>query len=150
MNYIDGFVAAVPNANLDAYKKHATDASVLFKEHGALSVVGGFAVNEDQAGMHEIECLLGQRLVGDVVSAHVQRGIAQRFQEARIQIGGHDPAARARAYVLAACPQCLPRDRARAGRVGRCSEAGQWPDRARRIACRRGGALARAAQSVPT
>jgi uncharacterized protein YbaA (DUF1428 family) len=39
MNYIDGFVAAVPNANLDAYKKHATDASVLFKEHGALSVV---------------------------------------------------------------------------------------------------------------
>jgi uncharacterized protein YbaA (DUF1428 family) len=39
MNYIDGFVAAVPTANRDAYKKHATEAAVVFKEHGALGVV---------------------------------------------------------------------------------------------------------------
>ena len=39
MNYIDGFVAAVPTANRDAYRKHATQAAAVFKEHGALGVV---------------------------------------------------------------------------------------------------------------
>jgi uncharacterized protein YbaA (DUF1428 family) len=39
MNYIDGFVAAVPNANREAYRKHATGAAAVFKEHGALQVV---------------------------------------------------------------------------------------------------------------
>jgi uncharacterized protein YbaA (DUF1428 family) len=29
MSYIDGFVAAVPNANRDAYKKHAEQAAVV-------------------------------------------------------------------------------------------------------------------------
>lgn len=39
MPYIDGFVAAVPTANRDAFRKHAKKAAVLFKEHGALKVV---------------------------------------------------------------------------------------------------------------
>ncbi len=39
MNYVDGFVAAVPTANRDAYIAHAEKAAVLFKEFGALSVV---------------------------------------------------------------------------------------------------------------
>jgi uncharacterized protein YbaA (DUF1428 family) len=39
MSYIDGFVAAVPTANRDAYKKHAEQAAVIFKEYGALKVV---------------------------------------------------------------------------------------------------------------
>jgi len=39
MPYIDGFVAAVPTANRAAYKKHAEDAAVVFKEHGALKLV---------------------------------------------------------------------------------------------------------------
>jgi len=39
MNYIDGFVAAVPAANRDAYLKHARDAAVVFKDHGALKCV---------------------------------------------------------------------------------------------------------------
>src|SRR5215472_7679254 len=39
MSYIDGFVAAVPTANRDAYKKHAERAAVIFKEYGALKVV---------------------------------------------------------------------------------------------------------------
>ncbi len=39
MNYLDGFVAAVPAANKEAYLKHAADAAVVFKEYGALSVV---------------------------------------------------------------------------------------------------------------
>ena len=35
MTYIDGFVAAVPKANKEAYRKHAADASGMFKEFGA-------------------------------------------------------------------------------------------------------------------
>ena len=39
MTYIDGFVAAVPTANRDAYRKHAEMAVPVFKEHGALKMV---------------------------------------------------------------------------------------------------------------
>src|SRR6478609_1592644 len=39
MSYIDGFVAAVPTANREIYKKHAEAAAVVFKEHGALGLV---------------------------------------------------------------------------------------------------------------
>jgi uncharacterized protein YbaA (DUF1428 family) len=39
MAYVDGFIAAVPTANKEAFRKHAADAAPLFKEHGALSVV---------------------------------------------------------------------------------------------------------------
>lgn len=38
MEYIDGFVAAVPNAKKDAYLKMAREAAVVFKDHGALRV----------------------------------------------------------------------------------------------------------------
>jgi uncharacterized protein YbaA (DUF1428 family) len=39
MSYIDGFVAAVPTANREAYRKHAEAGALVFKEHGALKVV---------------------------------------------------------------------------------------------------------------
>jgi uncharacterized protein YbaA (DUF1428 family) len=39
MAYVDGFVAAVPTANREIYKKHAEAAAVVFKEHGALKLV---------------------------------------------------------------------------------------------------------------
>jgi uncharacterized protein YbaA (DUF1428 family) len=39
MPYVDGFVAAVPTANRDAYRKHAEAAARVFKEHGAQRVV---------------------------------------------------------------------------------------------------------------
>lgn len=39
MAYVDGFVLAVPKANRDVYKRHAEEAAVLFKEHGALQLV---------------------------------------------------------------------------------------------------------------
>jgi uncharacterized protein YbaA (DUF1428 family) len=39
MNYVDGFVIAVPNAKREAYRQLAQDASAVFKDHGALSVV---------------------------------------------------------------------------------------------------------------
>lgn len=39
MPYVDGFVAAVPTANREKYRKHAEFAAKVFKEHGALKVV---------------------------------------------------------------------------------------------------------------
>lgn len=39
MNYVDGFVAAVPTANREAYRQHAEKAVSMFKENGALKVV---------------------------------------------------------------------------------------------------------------
>ena len=39
MTYTDGFMAAVPTANKEAFRKHAEEAAVVFKEYGALSVV---------------------------------------------------------------------------------------------------------------
>jgi uncharacterized protein YbaA (DUF1428 family) len=39
MSYVDGFVAAVPAANKEAYRKHAAEAAPLFKEFGATRMV---------------------------------------------------------------------------------------------------------------
>jgi uncharacterized protein YbaA (DUF1428 family) len=39
MSYVDGFVAAVPAANREKYRKHAEVGAIVFKEHGALKVV---------------------------------------------------------------------------------------------------------------
>lgn len=39
MSYVDGFILAVPRANLDEYKRQATLASTVWLEHGALSYV---------------------------------------------------------------------------------------------------------------
>lgn len=39
MNYVDGFVAAVPTANRERFRKHAQDAAAVFREHGALKVI---------------------------------------------------------------------------------------------------------------
>jgi uncharacterized protein YbaA (DUF1428 family) len=42
MSYIDGFLCPVPTANKDAYHAFAAAAAVVFKDHGALSVVEGW------------------------------------------------------------------------------------------------------------
>ena len=39
MSYIDGFLAAVPDANKDAYLEHARIAADIFKEFGAERIV---------------------------------------------------------------------------------------------------------------
>ena len=39
MAYVDGFVLAIPTANRDVYRRHAEEAAVMFKEHGALQLV---------------------------------------------------------------------------------------------------------------
>lgn len=39
MNYVDGFVAAVPTANKETYRRHAADAGAVCQEYGALQFV---------------------------------------------------------------------------------------------------------------
>jgi len=39
MEYIDGFIAAVPNDNREKYIQHAKDATHVFKEYGATRIV---------------------------------------------------------------------------------------------------------------
>ncbi|WP_454781764.1 DUF1428 domain-containing protein [Legionella sp. WA2022007384] len=39
MNYVDGFVVAVPKANKEQYIAQATKAGRVFKEHGALRLI---------------------------------------------------------------------------------------------------------------
>ncbi|MEL6921204.1 MAG: DUF1428 domain-containing protein [Pseudomonadota bacterium] len=39
MTYVNGFVAAVPKANRQAFIDHAAAAAVVFKEYGAISIV---------------------------------------------------------------------------------------------------------------
>lgn len=39
MNYVDGFVVAVPTKNRELYREHASVAAKVFKEYGALNVV---------------------------------------------------------------------------------------------------------------
>ena len=39
MEYVDGFVLAVPTANLEVYRRHAEEGAVVCREHGALRMV---------------------------------------------------------------------------------------------------------------
>jgi len=39
MSYVDGFVVAVPKANIEAYKEMARKSGDVWKEHGALAYV---------------------------------------------------------------------------------------------------------------
>ena len=39
MSYVDGFVIAVPKAEKEAYLKLAEESAIIFKDHGAVSVV---------------------------------------------------------------------------------------------------------------
>jgi uncharacterized protein YbaA (DUF1428 family) len=39
MSYVDGFIAAVPNANREKFRQHAEDMGKLFREKGALKIM---------------------------------------------------------------------------------------------------------------
>lgn len=45
MHYVDGFVAAVPTANRDAYKKYSEGFAAIFKEAGVLHYVETWGVD---------------------------------------------------------------------------------------------------------
>ncbi len=42
-HYIDGFLAAVPTAQREAYHQHAAEAARVFRKHGALEIIEAWA-----------------------------------------------------------------------------------------------------------
>jgi uncharacterized protein YbaA (DUF1428 family) len=76
MNYIDGFIVAVPTASRDTYLAHARAAAQVFKEHGALNVVECWGDDVPEALRRQAPDL--RRLRGDpgrlaAASAHDDR-----------------------------------------------------------------------------
>ena len=65
MAYVDGFVAAVPTANREIYKKHAEAAAVVFKEHGALKLVECWG---DEAAERDIRIVEAVTLFGSAAA----------------------------------------------------------------------------------
>jgi len=51
MSYVDGFVLPVPKKNLDSYRRLATQASEIWKEHGALEYRECVGEDLDTEGM---------------------------------------------------------------------------------------------------
>lgn len=45
MTYIDGFIIAVPKANLERYLEHARECIPIFKKYGALRLVENWGVD---------------------------------------------------------------------------------------------------------
>ena len=90
MSYVDGFVLAVPKANLEIYKQMATLAGQVWMEHGALSYVEAIADDVAQGETtsfpravlaKEVQsCLeLPQWLVGQVILRQQRPTIAQHL-----------------------------------------------------------------------
>ena len=52
MQYIDGFVAAVPTANREKYRQHAEAFAEVFKEYGAVRAVEAGATTSRPARQH--------------------------------------------------------------------------------------------------
>lgn len=51
MSYVDGFVAAVPNENKQAFLDHARVAAKVFKRHGATQVVENWGDDVPQGAL---------------------------------------------------------------------------------------------------
>jgi uncharacterized protein YbaA (DUF1428 family) len=51
MSYVDGFVLPVPKKNLDSYRRLATEASEIWKDHGALEYRECVGEDLDSEGM---------------------------------------------------------------------------------------------------
>ena len=51
MSYIDGFVAAVPTENKQKYIEHAKLSGVVFKDHGALSIIEAWGDDTPEGGV---------------------------------------------------------------------------------------------------
>ncbi len=72
MNYIDGFVAAVPVANKEAYLKHAADMAVILKEYGALKSVEAWGDDVPEGKLTSFTMAVNREVGEAVVFAWVE------------------------------------------------------------------------------
>ncbi len=61
MTHVDGSVAAVPTRNREAYRKHAAEAAEVFREHGALGLVGCRGDDAPDGGVASFPMAVGCR-----------------------------------------------------------------------------------------
>ena len=61
MTYVDGFVAAVPQANKAAYLDHVREAAALFKDHGAVRMVENWGDDVPKARSQTSTARCGRR-----------------------------------------------------------------------------------------
>ncbi len=85
MTYIDGFVAAVPTADREKFKKHADEAAAIFKEYGALSVVESWGDDVPE---------------GKITSFPAQSGLGQDDGRSPYEAGGESHAIRRQTHDL--------------------------------------------------
>ena len=99
--YVDGFVLPVPKSNLEAYKKMATVAAVVWKEHGALDYKECVLEDARIEGMVSFLDLAGVKEDETVVFAY----IVYPSREARDEVNAKvmaDP------RIQASCPERNP------------------------------------------
>ena len=93
MNYIDGFVVAVPTGQRDIYIQHARLAATVFKEHGALRVTECWGDDVPDGKLTSfpmaVKCQADETVVFSWIewpSREVRdRGMADVMQDARLQ-----------------------------------------------------------------
>jgi len=97
MNYIDGFVVAVPTANRDNYIRRAQSAAAVFRDHGALSVVECWGDDVPEGKLTSFP-LAVQRKEGETVvfswitwgsRAARDEGMRKSMQDPRLQPDGN-------------------------------------------------------------
>jgi uncharacterized protein YbaA (DUF1428 family) len=93
MAYVDGFVAAVPTANRDAYRRHADLAAAVFREHGATRVVECWGDDVPEGKVTSFTMAVQRREDETVVFSWVEwpskeardEGMAKVFADPRMQ-----------------------------------------------------------------
>jgi len=69
--YVDGFVLAVPTAHKETYRQMAEDVAVLFKEHGALSLVECWGVDVPEGKVNSFHTAVLRKPEESVVFAWI-------------------------------------------------------------------------------
>jgi uncharacterized protein YbaA (DUF1428 family) len=96
MTYVDGYVIAVPEQNKDSYRALADMAAVVFKDHGALSVVECWGDDVPEGKLTSFSMAVQRKPDEAVVFSWItwpskevrDTGMAAAMQDARMK---HDP-----------------------------------------------------------
>ncbi len=99
--YVDGFVLPVPKANLETYKKMATTAAAVWKEHGALDYKECVLEDARIEGMVSFLDLAGAKEGETVVFAYVVYPSREARDEVNAKVMA-DP------RIQASCPERNP------------------------------------------
>ena len=103
MPYIEGFVAAVPTANKEAYRKHAQDAVTYFKKLGATRLVECWGDDVPKGALTDFYKATQAKDDETPIFSWVEYPDARRRQQEdgrRRQYGEHGDAVRRQAHVL--------------------------------------------------